>query len=133
MADDKSSKARVPPTELDNEEYSPRNETLPPELDEERGALSQTPPPESAEDQLPVYEMHDASQRMMAGTADATGSHRAAKVLHGADFRQTMVGSHSTSTPKSHRSLPSSSIFLRRVIRLSLHQSILLRLPGTYP
>lgn len=133
MADDKSSKARIPPTELEDEQYSPRNQILPPELDEEYDAVSQTPPPESAEDQLPAYDLHDASQRMMAGTADATGSHRVAEVLHGADFRQTMVGSHSISTPKSHRSLPSSLTFLRREIRSSLRRFILLRLPGTYP
>ena len=107
MAKDKSSKAQSPPLELDDEEYFPTNQTLPPELDEEDPPLSQTIPPELDEEQLPAYDLHDASQRMMAGTADATGSHRTADLSHCADIRQTMEESHSTSTPRSHRSSPS--------------------------
>lgn len=38
----------------------PRNQTLPPELDE-------------LEDELPEYQLHDASRQMLSGTADATG------------------------------------------------------------
>jgi hypothetical protein len=54
------------------DDLSPRNQTLPPELNEEE-FRSHGVSPDFEEEQLPQYEAPGTSQRMMAGTADATG------------------------------------------------------------